>query len=284
MGAKLVKAADQETAIVGTFHIAPYTWMVTIGNYLLGWWCRLSLRRFDMMLSVSSAAQSFARQTFHIPSRILPNVVDFKRFHDAKPLDRYKDDMPTILFLGRLVPRKGALVLLKAVSLLAARSDVPNFRVVICGKGQQMTQLQRYVADNNLADSIELVGFVSEADKPRYYASADIAVFPSTGGESFGIVLLEAMANGSTAVLAGDNIGYRSVMAPRDELLFDARDAELLATKIAALLTDEPTRTKAAAWGEAYARNFDINVVGAELVEVYQVALRKRRDGGILES
>jgi phosphatidyl-myo-inositol alpha-mannosyltransferase len=277
MAQRLIRAANPRTAVIGTFHIAAYNWRVTVGNWLLGWWLRPSLKRFDRMISVSTAAAAFAKQTFHIDSDVLPNVINYRRYHTAKPLPRYDDAVPTILFLGRLVPRKGCRLLLEAVAQLANDDDVPAFRVVICGKGPQAAQLQQFVSSRDLDRLVEFTGFVNETDKPRYYASADISVFPSSGGESFGIVLLEAMAGGQAAVLAGDNPGYHSVLAPKQELLFDPHDAVGLAAQLKKCLTDQSRRTAAAAWGAEYSRQFDVNVVGQQLLDIYRQALRKRR-------
>ncbi|HVV26041.1 MAG TPA: glycosyltransferase family 4 protein [Candidatus Saccharimonadales bacterium] len=277
MAQRIVLAADRRTAIIGTFHIAAYSWLETAGTKALGWWLRPSLKRFDRILSVSAAAARFAARTFGVKTEVLPNVIDWQHFHAARPLPQYDDGLPTILFLGRLVPRKGCRRLLEAIAILAKDSTAPRFRAVICGKGPEAPQLAHFIKENGLSDSVEMVGFVSEADKPRYYASADIAVFPSSGGESFGIVLLEAMAGGRAAVLAGDNPGYRSVMEPQPELLFDATDAEALASRLKAYLMDDKRRQAAADWGAAYSRGFDTAAVGQKLTAIYREALRKRR-------
>lgn len=277
MSHRLILAASPETAVIGTFHIAPYGPMVSWGNRALGIWLRRSLRRFDQMISVSSAAQAFAHASFGIDSVVLPNVIDYERFHTARPLSQYDDDKLTILFLGRLVPRKGCRLLLAATARLAADTSLPAFRVVICGSGPLLGQLQQFVAEQDLSQMVEFTGFVSEQDKPRYYASADIAVFPSRGGESFGIVLPEAMASGQSVVLAGDNPGYRSVMEPHLELLFDATNVNSLADKLISYMQDAKARQQAQDWGETYARSFDVPVVGRRLLQIYAEALRKRR-------
>lgn len=277
MSQRLILAADPRTAIIGTFHIAAYNWQVTVGNKLLGWWLRPSLKRFDQIVSVSSAAADFAKRTFGIQTKIVPNVIDYPLFHSAEPLPQYDDSKLTILFLGRLVPRKGCRLLLEAIARLEDEKNLPAFRVVICGKGPQRAQLQQFIERNGLGSIVEMVGFVAEADKPRYYASADVSVFPSSAGESFGIVLLEAMASGHAAVLAGDNVGYHSVMQPHQELLFDPKDADALAAKLKQYLTDAQLRHTAAKWGAAYSQQFDVGVVGQQLVEIYREALRKRR-------
>jgi phosphatidyl-myo-inositol alpha-mannosyltransferase len=279
MGEQLIMLAGPRTAIIGTFHILPNSRLISLGNRLLGLWSQRSLRRFDAMLSVSSAAADFARATFRINSVVLPNVIEYRRFHAAQPFRKYTDGTLTILFLGRLVPRKGCLLLLQALAKLAASGQkLPDFRVVICGKGPLEGRLQQFVTKQQLDALVTFTGFVTEADKPRYYASADIAVFPSGGGESFGIVLLEAMANGRTAVLAGDNPGYRSVMTPQPDLLFDAHDPAGLADKLACYLTDEALRQRMAQWGETYTKQFDTAIIGRKLLDIYQKALRKRRD------
>ena len=102
---------------------------------------------------------------------------------------------------------------------------------------------------------VELAGFVTEDEKPRYYASADISVFPSNGGESFGIVLLEAMASGKSAILAGDNAGYRSVLVSRPELLADPRDTRTLGVRLAQYLKDASLRREISVWGADFTRS-----------------------------
>ncbi|MEO8105233.1 MAG: glycosyltransferase family 4 protein [Candidatus Saccharibacteria bacterium] len=274
---RLILAAGPRTAIFGTFHIVAYSKLVHFATRGLAWWTRRSSRHFDTLFSVSTAAQAYAMATYGLPSTVLSNVVDYQRFHAASP----RQPRPVglrILFLGRLVPRKGCQVLLAAIAeLVATRPALLPFTVMICGKGPLMSSLKEYVRTSGIVDLVEFVGFVSEADKPSYYASADIAVFPSSGGESFGIVLIEAMASGHSAVLAGDNSGYRSVMGDRPELIFDSKNVHGLAVKLETYLTDTPLRQAAADWGEKYSQQFDTTVVGTQLVAAYKLALQKRR-------
>jgi phosphatidylinositol alpha-mannosyltransferase len=277
MGGKLIRLAKSTTAVVGTFHIAPNSPLISFGNRLLGLWCFRTLKRFDTMLSVSKAAADFARATFHIESDILPNVIDYNLFAGAEPLDTYNDDVFTMLFLGRLVPRKGCQTLLRALHLVLKKDPDLKVRLVICGSGPLEAKLKRDAHRYGLDDYVEFAGFVPEDIKPRYYASSDLTIFPSSGGESFGIVLLEAMASGKAAVLAGNNPGYASVMSPRPEMLFNPNDEQELAELIAKYMKDAQLRTEAAEWGHAYSRQFDINTVGPQLVDVYNKALRKRR-------
>jgi phosphatidylinositol alpha-mannosyltransferase len=282
LAGRLISAAAPSTAIIGTFHIVALSPLVNAATRFLGLYTHSTVRKFDEIVSVSSAAQGFSKQTYGVATDVVPNAMDYQRFHVAKPLAKYDDDTVTILFLGRLVPRKGCAQLLVAIRLLKEESFDAKFRVVICGKGPELQNLQKMSADSGLNNMVEFVGFVSEADKPAYYASADIAVFPSSGGESFGIVLIEAMASGKACVLAADNSGYASTMETQPDLLFDRFNAEVLAKKLHYYLTKSEQRRAMAAWGSEYARQFDQAVVGEQLVIRYQKALQKRRHPEIL--
>jgi len=159
LGARLVLAAGPRTAVVGTFHIAPHSRLVHHANRVLALALLRSRRRFDSVVSVSPAAQAFAERTFHIETEIIPNIFDYQRFHQAVGWPRYDDKTLTIMFLGRLVPRKGCRLLLEAVAILARRKDLPKFRVIICGKGPLDAHLRQYVKSQNLDDQVEFVGF-----------------------------------------------------------------------------------------------------------------------------
>ena len=110
-------------------------------------------------------------------------------------------------------------------------------------------------------------------------ASADIVVYPSTGGESFGIVLIEAMAASRGAVLAGNNPGYASVMQPRPDSLFDPQDEDAFRNKLLAYLNSKKLRDEARDWQMQYVNRYDVSVVGQRLLEVFKkaAASRKRR-------
>jgi phosphatidylinositol alpha-mannosyltransferase len=276
LAGRVVKAAPERTAVIGTFHIAPHSKLVHVANRLLHGMTYRVLHRFDTVLSVSSVAQKFAEQTFGIRSQVVPNTVDLSPFTRAVPLPQYKQIL-TVLFLGRLVERKGCQYLLKAIARLKEQNMVDQpFKVIICGKGPQEAALRKFAMHNRIEHMVEFVGFVTEQDKPRYLASADIAVFPSTGGESFGIVLLEAMAASRGAVLAGNNPGYASVMQAHPETLFDPKNTAELAAMLAGLLRDAELRRKAHRWQLSEVREYDAPVVGTTVVEQYKAALHKR--------
>lgn len=276
LAGRIIAAADADTAIVGTFHILPYSQAVHFANRLLGWMQKGSLSRFDKIMATSPPAAKFAKQTYGIDCQVVPLGIPLKRFFSAEPFAKY-DDKRTVVFLGRLVERKGCQYLLRALARLKSNGKLgDDVRVVICGDGPLRPQLEQFAKDNNLQSQVEFQGFISEEDKPRYLASADIAIYPSTGGESFGIVLLEAMASARGAVLAGDNPGYSSVIGKRREAIFNPYNIDLLAEKLGNLLSSKKSRDQAQRWQIKHVEQFDIGVVGREIVMVYEQALRNR--------
>ncbi len=276
LAARVIAAAPPQTAVVGTFHIAPHSGLVHAANRALGVWLKSTLRRIDRLLAVSSVARDFAQQTFHIDSTVMPNTLDLSAFFAGKPFPEYKN-APTIVFLGRLVQRKGCQYLLAAVAELA-RTHAAPFKVVICGGGPLETSLRAYVSEHNLDDVVTFTGFITEADKPRYLASADIVTYPSTGGESFGIVILEAMAAAKGVVLAGNNPGYASVLGEHTEALFTPQDTPAFTALLRHYLEDSAARIQAQKWQQTYVKQFDVSVVGSRIVEVYNEALHERQN------
>ncbi len=279
LGHRVIMAAPASTAIVGTFHIAPHSGIVLHATRALARLTRRSLGRITNMVSVSSAAADFARKTYKIETAVLPNVVQEQRFANAKPFQKYAGT-PTIVFLGRLVPRKGCQLLLDAVNHMKAQNPSLHLRVLICGRGPLEPDLKAFTLSHGLDDIVEFTGYVSEDDKPRYLKSAHLAVFPSSGGESFGIVLLEAMAAGRPVVLAADNPGYATVLAPYPDTLFPVGDAVSLAGKIDTFLNDATERTRALSWQAAYVPQYDVAVVGTRLLAVYRDAVQKQTSRG----
>ena len=280
LAGRVIAAAAAKTAIVGTFHIVPNSRLAAEAGRLLAWWSRPLLGAFDDVLSVSTAAQEYARHTFGLKSTVLPNAISLNLFRDAEPRPLTEDtETLDILFLGRLVRRKGCRLLLEAIVQLREREHVPRFHVTVGGRGPLALDLDRFVQSHHLQRLVTFKGYVPEADKPSFLASADITVFPSSGGESFGIVVTEAMAGGRSAVIAGDNAGYRSILEHcPGEVLFDPHNATDLADTLERLLRDAKLRQHIAAWQRQHAEQFDIAVVGPKLVRTYFAALRHRRN------
>ena len=260
---------------IGTFHAFGETKMRirVAGRMLSG-----VMNRLHGRIAVSTLARGFAQTYLPGDYAIIPNGVDVARF--AAPLPPLPDmpgDRPTILFVGRFTePRKGFQVLLEALPYV--RAAVPNVRLVVAGKGDPAAFADQLPADK---DAVRFVGMVAATDLPRYYQGATIYCSPATGQESFGIVLLEAMAAG-TAVVASDNPGYAGVVThEQDGLLVPPEDPGALAAVLIRLLIQPDTRARLVRAGQATAARYDWPLVAARIEEFYlqtlaQVSAHKR--------
>lgn len=277
MAGRLVTRVPATTAVVGTFHIVPAGPAIALGARLMGLAQRRQLRRFDRMLAVSEPAREFGRDAFGFDAHVVPNPVAVDAF--VTDAAAHQQDGPVhVLFLGRLVERKGAPHLLRAVATIRREhlTDVP-FRVTIAGRGPLLDDLRDFVRDEGLEGVVDFPGFVAEDDKARMLADADVVALPSLGGESFGISVVEALAATHGVVLAGDNAGYREVLGPLTDHLVPTQDvpafARLLAERIAGPRRPEAVRRRQL----AQARQFDVERVGPQVVDTYRDALATRR-------
>ena len=269
MAQKVIKLANPRTAVMGTFHIYPAGPLARVGSRVLKLVYRGSLKRFMGVLSVSPPAAKFAKQFFAVDSELSSNVVELKKYKKAKKSDQKNH----IVFLGRLVQRKGCTELLRAFKLL--KETVPEAKLTIAGDGPMRRKLERFVKNNHLGSSITFLGFINERDKPKLLGSATIACFPSLGGESFGIVLIEAMAAGAGVVIGGHNPGYASVLGGRPETLFDPKNTVQFAKTLEIFLTDKRLAANIQSWQSKLVGNYDIEAVGPVLLEVYRRAIAK---------
>lgn len=274
MAGQLITRAHEKTAVVGTFHIFPESQFVTWATRGLGIWIHKQLRRFGAMMSVSTAAKDFSKRTFRIDSTIVPNMIVVSDF--LVPAQN-NPSVTEIVFLGRLVERKGVLQLLQAVNYIKQHQlvEVP-YHVTIGGKGLLRDKLESYVVEHNLQDLVTFTGFVAEEEKAHFLAKGDIAVFPSTGGESFGISLLEGLAATPGPVLAGNNAGYRSVMGSFTDQLFNPNDTKIFAELLALHINNPRSRHTIHGAQVKYVKQFDIEVVAQKIVNVYRDALQRR--------
>lgn len=270
MAARVVRLAAKDTKIVGTFHILPFGRFQSASIYLLGLLLRRNSRKFDRMLAVSEPAAELSRSAFGRKAKVLPNTVTLEDFKTAGSKTGTKQPLK-IIFMGRLVRRKGVIELVKAVNIIKSNgmNKLP-FKVEIGGLGPLEQTIQASISDYGLAGTVKLAGYVDEKDKPEFLSSGDIAIFPSLGGESFGIVLLEAMAAGGATVIAGDNQGYRSVLGEVPGSLIDTSNAGTIAKRLADLINDKSKRDKIYRNQQRIVKQYDINIVGRELEKIYQ--------------
>lgn len=166
-------------------------------------------QRLHGRIAVSKSAYESNMHYFPGDCRVIPNAIDTNLFHPAtSPLPQFVNDQPKILFLGRFEPRKGLKHLLQALPIV--KEQIPDVLLIICGAGLLGYAYQEYIT-KEVKDNIYSAGLITGEERPHYYASCDVFCAPSIGHESFGIVLLEAMATGK-AVVASDISGYRTII------------------------------------------------------------------------
>ncbi|MDR1151055.1 MAG: glycosyltransferase family 4 protein [Bifidobacteriaceae bacterium] len=249
--------------IVATFHSAQtHSRAMSVARPFM----RSPLEKIRGAIAVSEDARRTLVDHVGGDAVIIPNGVHVRTFADAEPRDAWRGtpDRPTVAFLGRLdEPRKGLDVLLRALPDI--RAAVPGLRVLVAGRGEVGTK-----ALGACAESVEILGPVSEEDKSSLLASVDLYVAPHTGGESFGIVLVEAMSAGA-GVVASDLGAFRRVL---DDgalgTLFATGDCAALARAVIGRVRDKPgTRDVARAAAEAVSR-YDWSAVTSRILAVYE--------------
>jgi phosphatidylinositol alpha-mannosyltransferase len=236
-------------------------------------------KRLHGRIAVSAAARHFADRYFPGDYKVIPNGVDIERFTDAEPLEQWCDGTKNIFFVGRLENRKGVMDLLKAYRLL--RKAGCDCRLLLAGAGPLEKQVRRYLLTRRTG-GVELLGRISDAQKARLFATADVFVAPATGRESFGIVLLEAMAAGK-AIVASDIHGYRSVVRRGEQgLLVPPNDPRALAEALRKLLRDDEERRRMGESGRVRARQFSWENVTAKVEAYYEFVIRRLAAQGAL--
>ena len=263
---------------VATFHDTPsHSWFGKLASSILMPAAGYILAKYflDAVIAVSAVPARILKKFYNGKINIIANGIETGRFSPEKnrPFSTYRDGKINILFLGRLEHRKGVIYLLQAYANLKKR--YAHLRLLIAGEGYLRREITEFVVRNNLAD-VEMLGYIEEKDKPRWYATCDIYCSPASYGESFGIVLVEAMASGKPAV-GSANAGYRTILAEQGhQLLVEPESAHNLEKKLAALIENENLRQELGVWGELEAQKYDWNQVTTLVEIVYREAFNHR--------
>ena len=272
----LVVLRQSKSVNIGTFHAyGGWSPAYEFGSRALrGYAARLHGR-----IAVSAAARHFIDRYFPGDYKVIPNGVDAERYARAVPVARWQDGTPNILFVGRFEPRKGVLDLLKAYRQI--RKDGAEARLLLVGGGPQEREARRYVATRRMG-GVEFLGRVSDDEKLQLFRTADVYCSPATGRESFGIVLLEAMAAG-IPIVASDIHGYKGVVRRgREALLVPPREPKELAAAIKRLLADRELAARFAESGMARAQEFSWPSVTAKVDDYYGFVIRRLAAAGQL--
>jgi phosphatidylinositol alpha-mannosyltransferase len=261
------------TTNIGTFHAfrnTPLTYFY--GKPIL----RPFFRKLHGHITVSSAAREFVGEYFPADYRVIPNGINFPRFFGRlEPLPQFADDRPTVLFVGRLEKRKGLKFLLRAWPMVLERQ--PNARLLVVGRGRPLEGYRRFARRHGWsAEGIVFAGYVPGEDLPRYYQSCDVFCAPNTGQESFGIVLLEAMAAGAP-IVASDIPGFQDVVSSGLQgLLVEPRNPGAIADALCRLLGNPELRASMRRAGQATAQAYDWPRVATQVLDYYHEVLERR--------
>ncbi len=252
-------AAMSERASVRTIErvITPYTKSI--------------LKYLDVMTAVSPAATNYVKTISKRQLLIVPNGIDLSKYkvgngpHDANRV--------TILYVGRLEKRKAVKYLIAAFSEVKQRH--PNYRLLIAGNGPDREKLEELVNELKVKD-VEFLGFISEEEKLRLLQRSDLFCSPAMYGESFGIVLLEAMASGCVTV-AGNNSGYEGVLTGTGQIsLIDPKDTKEFARRLVLLATDEKIRAAWLDWAKENVKKYEYSKVIDQYLAIYKAAYAKK--------
>jgi phosphatidylinositol alpha-mannosyltransferase len=258
---------------IATFHGAvPETLMSRTVVRVVSPYTISILKYLHHFTAVSEAAAVYIRSLTEEPIQIIPNGIDLKRYQWSDHVPA-KSGVKTILYVGRLERRKGAKYLLKAFKLLEMQ-DPGKVRLLIAGDGPDREKLELLAEDLELKN-YKFLGYVSDAKKMQLLAKADLFCSPAIYGESFGIVLLEAMATGTLAV-AGNNSGYEALMEGTGQLsIVNPRDDAEFARRMALMLGEPKLQKIWRDWAKGYVKQFSYPHIIDMYEQCYKDALKK---------
>ena len=269
------------TVNVGTFHAAQGKPGYGFARPISTWMLERRARKLHGHIAVSKPAMDYVSKFVPAEYEIIPNGVDLTYFTpDVPPIQKFCDGKLNIVFMGRLEFRKGINYLLKA--FLEVKSQMPNTRLIICGPGTRLRKrYEQWVKDVRLQDVV-FTGILSYDEQPSYYRTADIFCAPATSHESFGMILLEAMATGRPIV--GTNIeGFAAVVTHGEEgLLVPPMTVRPLTEALLKLLNDQQLRLQMGQKGLITAQKYAWEGIAARLLAYYGKTIEKTHHNGTL--
>ena len=262
----LLACSAAEGPLVGTFHVSTPKKKAI---YAIGPILEPIVEKLTARIAVSELARSTLKDHFDTDAVVIPNGIDGQKYANA-PITKEFSGPNTIGFMGRFEePRKGLQVLIDSLAIVAR--FVPDVKYLIAGPGDS----DEFVKNLNpqLQNRITFLGRLSDRQKESFLKSVEIYVAPNTGGESFGIILTEALSAG-TAVIASDIPAFKAVLENGEVgALFRNEDSSDLAKVIVALLRDDARREKLATNGKLSAQKYDWQVVAEQIESVYEMAI-----------
>jgi phosphatidylinositol alpha-mannosyltransferase len=257
---------------VATFHAnVPETIMTRTVIKAVSPYMKSVMKYLDVLTAVSPAAAEYAAGLTKKPISIVPNGIDLEKYKHPEKVQN-NDGVKIISYVGRLERRKGVKYLIKAYSLFQEKR--PESKLIIAGDGPDKDKL-KLLADDLGVKNIEFLGYISESDKLDLLENSDIFCSPAVYGESFGIVLLEAIATGTVCV-AGNNSGYMDVLKETGALsIVDPHNSDEFSRRLELLMYDENLRKLWKQWASLYIKQFDYPNIIDSYEKIYKNALEK---------
>ena len=254
-----------EGPMVGTFHAAAKRQKVTFAVAPI---LEPVIEKLTARIAVSEAARETLTEHLETDAIVVPNGIYADRYRDGEVVEEWSGH--SIGFIGRFEERrKGLGVLVSALPRVIA--EFPDVKVFVAGPGDPDAVLKEI--DPSLHSRFTFLGRISEEAKANFLASVGLYVAPNTGGESFGIILAEALAGGAS-VVASDIPAFDSLLGHGEYgTLFQSENAQDLSEKIITLFTNDAQRLAIAERGKAYAQSFDWEVVAEKIYDVYEMAM-----------
>jgi phosphatidylinositol alpha-mannosyltransferase len=254
-----------EGPLVGTFHAAAKRQKV---SFAVIPFLEPVIEKLNARIAVSEAARETLTEHLDTDAIVVPNGIYASLYRDGKLDERWTGN--TIGFIGRFEePRKGLSVLIDALPEII--TEIPDIKIFVAGPGDSEDTLKEI--QPSLRSRFTFMGRISEEEKANFLASVGLYIAPNTGGESFGIILAEALAAGAS-VVASDIPAFDSLLGHGEYgTLFESENPQDLAVKVVSLLKDSVARKEIAQRGKNYAQAFDWDVVADKIYDVYQMAM-----------
>ncbi len=258
---------------IATFHAkVPETQMSRTVAKVFTPYLKSVMNNLHQLTAVSYSAAEYAANLTDKPISIIPNGINLKIYKQKSP--KTGKTPQNILFIGRLERRKGVKFLLNAFKLVS--KEHPELKLIIAGDGPHRNKLEQLAKDLNL-NNVEFLGYVTEQKKMELLSQADLFCSPAIYGESFGIVLLEAMASGIVTV-AGNNSGYVDVLDGLGALsIINPQDSNEFARRIELLLYNDPLRELWVNWATTYVKKFNYPIIVDDYEKLYIQSVEKMR-------
>ena len=261
--------------MVGTFHVSSPKQKAI---YAIGPILEPIVEKLTARIAVSESARQTLKDHFDTDAVVIPNGIESSQYASAQPTIHWRNPH-TLGFIGRFEePRKGLQILLDALPIIAR--FIPDVRLLIAGPGDGDELIRKL--DIGLRNRIVFLGFLTEQEKASFLKSISVYVAPNTGGESFGIILTEALSAG-TPVVASDIPAFQAVLENGDAgLLFKNGDSPDLAKVLIGLLRNEQLQQNLSSKGKLSSQKYDWQVVADQILSVYEMAMAGHKKVGLI--